>query len=155
MCDVFFRGISNLNINAGGRIAIPTKYRDDLKSENNGQMVLTVDHGVRCLVLYPMAKWLDTEQALMGLPNLDETVREMKRLILGHATDVEMDGQGRILIPPPLREYAEIDKKISMIGQGDKFEIWNEGSWNSGRDEWVKAAPVNIQNNEALKNFSI
>jgi len=118
-------------------------------------MILTVDHGVRCLVLYPMAKWLDTEQALMGLPNLSETVREMKRLILGHATDVEMDGQGRIMVPAPLREYAEIDKKVSMIGQGDKFEIWSDSAWSNGRDEWVKAAPVNIQNDPDLKNFSI
>lgn len=150
-----FRGLSKLNINAGGRIAIPTKYRDEINAEHEGQMILTVDHGVRCLVLYPMAKWLDTEQALMGLPNLSETVREMKRLILGHATDVEMDGQGRIMVPPPLREYAEIDKKVSMIGQGDKFEIWNDSAWDNGRDEWVKAAPVNIQNDPDLKNFSI
>lgn len=150
-----FRGLSKLNINAGGRIAIPTKYRDEINAEHEGQMILTVDHGVRCLVLYPMAKWLDTEQALMGLPNLSETVREMKRLILGHATDVEMDGQGRIMVPPPLREYAEIDKKVSMIGQGDKFELWSDSSWDNGRDEWVKAAPVNIQNDPDLKNFSI
>ena len=150
-----FRGLSKLNINAGGRIAIPTKYRDEINAEHEGQMILTVDHGVRCLVLYPMAKWLDTEQALMGLPNLSETVREMKRLILGHATDVEMDGQGRIMVPAPLREYAEIDKKVSMIGQGDKFEIWSDSAWSNGRDEWVKAAPVNIQNDPDLKNFSI
>ena len=150
-----FRGISNLNIDTKGRIAIPTRYRDEISSDYNGEMIVTVDHGVRCLVLYPMLKWLDTEQNLMGLPNLSDAVRDMKRLILGHASDVEMDGQGRIMLGAPLREYAEMDKKLIMIGQGDKFELWDEDSWNAGREDMRKAAPVNIQNDESLKGLSI
>ncbi len=118
-------------------------------------MILTVDHADRCLVLYPMTKWLDTEKALLELPNLRNAVREMKRLILGHASEVSMDGQGRIMISGPLRDYAEMDKKLVLVGQGDKFELWNEDSWSSGRDEWVKDAPVNIQNDDDLKHFSI
>jgi len=153
--DGVFRGISNLNIDSKGRIAIPTKYRDEIKSEYEGKMILTVDHGDRCLALYPMAKWLDTEQALMGMPNLDLDVRSMKRLILGHATDAEMDGQGRIMLPPKLRGYASMDKKLVMIGQGDKFELWDEGSWDDGCDSMIKTAPINIQNNEDLKKLSI
>lgn len=150
-----FRGISNLSIDTKGRIAIPTKYRDEITDDFKGQMVLSVDHGVRCLVLYPMSKWVDTEQNLMGLPNLSDAVRDMKRLILGHAEDVKMDGQGRIMIAAPLREYAQMEKKIVMIGQGDKFELWDEQAWNAGRDEMRKAAPVNIQNDESLKGLSI
>ena len=150
-----FRGISNLNLDAKGRIAIPTKYREEIKSDHAGEMVLTVDHADRCLVLYPMTKWLDTEKSLLALPNLKSTVREMKRLILGHASEVSMDGQGRIMIPGPLRNYADMDKKLALVGQGDKFELWNEESWSAGRDEWVRDAPVNIQNDDDLKHFSI
>lgn len=150
-----FRGISNLNIDTKGRIAIPTKYRDEITDDFKGQMVLTVDHAERCLVLYPMSKWAETEQNLMGLPNLSEAVRDMKRLILGHASDVEMDGQGRIMLASPLREYAQMSKKAVMIGQGDKFELWDEDAWNSGRDKMREAAPINIKNDESLKGLSI
>lgn len=150
-----FRGISNLNIDSKGRIAIPTKYRDEINSEHDGELVVTVDHGEKCLVLYPMAKWLDTEQALMGLPNLSDAVRDMKRLIQGHASDVVMDGQGRIMLGISLREYAVLDKKLIMIGLGDKFELWDEESWSNGRESMRKAAPINIQNDDSLKGLSI
>ena len=153
-----FRGISNLNIDSKGRVAIPTKYRDEIKpehSEHNGQMMLTVDHADRCLVLYPMEHWLDTEEKLMAMPNLNNVVRTIKRLILGHATDVEMDGQGRIMLPALLREYANMNKKLVMIGQGNKFELWDEDSWNDGCEMMIKSAPVDIQNNEELKQLSI
>ncbi len=118
-------------------------------------MVLTVDHADRCLVLYPMEDWLETEEKLMSMPNLDADVRIMKRLILGHANDVEMDAQGRITLQPLLREYANMNKKLVMIGQGNKFELWDEDSWNDGLEIMTKVAPVNIQNNEELKKLSI
>lgn len=150
-----FRGISNLNIDSKGRIAIPTKYRDEIKTDYNSEMMLTVDFGEKCLTLYPMDKWLDTEQALMALPNLSDAVREMKRLILGHATDVDMDAQGRIMLAAPLREYVGMDKKLIMIGQGDKFELWDEEIWNIERENMRKAAPVNIKNDPSLQGLSI
>lgn len=150
-----FRGISNLNVDTKGRIAIPTKYRDEINADHGGSMVLTVDHGERCLVLYPMSKWEDTEQKLMALPNLSDAVRDMKRLILGHASDVDMDGQGRLMLAAPLRDYAQMGKKIVLIGQGDKFELWDEEAWNVGREGMREAAPVNIQNDESLKGLSI
>ena len=91
----------------------------------------------------------------MRLPNLDPDVRMMKRLMQGHATDVVMDGQGRIMLPPKLRQYAVMDKKLVLIGQGDKFEIWDEDAWNDSCDMMIEAAPINIQNNEALRKLSI
>ncbi len=150
-----FRGISNLNLDAKGRIAIPTKYRDEIKSDFNGQMILTVDYGVRCLVLYPMSKWVETEQNILGLPNLSEAAREIKRLVIGYASDVEMDGQGRMMLSAPLREYAGMEKKLILIGQGDKFELWDEDSWKSSCDNMRETVPVNIQNDESLKGLSI
>ncbi len=150
-----FRGISNLNVDTKGRIAIPTKYRDEINSDHNGQMMLTVDHADRCLVLYPMTKWVDTEHNLMSLPNLSGAVRDMKRLILGHASEVEMDGQGRLMLAAPLRDYAQMEKKIVLVGQGDKFELWDEEAWSVGRESMREAAPINIQNEESLKGLSI
>ena len=150
-----FRGISNLTVDTKGRIAIPTKYRDEINSDHNGEMMLTVDHEERCLVLYPMTKWVDTEHKLMSLPNLSSAVRGMKRLILGHASDVEMDGQGRLMLGAPLRDYAQMEKKIVLVGQGDKFELWDEDEWNVGREGMREAAPINIQNDESLKGLSI
>lgn len=150
-----FRGISNLNIDTKGRIAIPARYREEISANAGGKMMLTVDHADRCLVLYQMPKWEETEKALMSLPNLSPNVRQMKRLIQGHAAEVEMDGQGRIMIAAPLRDYARLDKKSVLIGQGDKFELWDESRWEEGRDGWVADAPVNIQNDEVLKGLSI
>ncbi len=150
-----FRGISNLNVDTKGRIAIPTKYRDEINSNHGGEMMLTVDHEERCLVLYPMTKWVDTEHKIMNLPNLTSAARGIKRLILGHASEVEMDGQGRLMLGAPLREYAQMDKKIVLVGQGDKFELWDEESWNVGREGMREAAPINIQNDESLKGLSI
>lgn len=150
-----FRGISNLNIDTKGRIAIPTKYRDEINSDHAGEMMLTVDHEERCLVLYPMSKWGETEHKLMSLPNLSSAVRGMKRLILGHASEVQMDGQGRLMLAAPLRDYAQMEKKIVLVGQGDKFELWDEDSWSSGRETMREEAPINIQNDESLKGLSI
>jgi len=150
-----FRGISNLTVDTKGRIAIPTKYRDEILSDHSGEMMLTVDHAEKCLVLYPMSKWVDTEHNLMSLPNLSGAVRGMKRLILGHASDVTMDAQGRLMLAAPLRDYAQMGKKIVLIGQGDKFELWDEDAWNVGREDMREAAPVNIENDESLKGLSI
>jgi len=150
-----FRGISNLNLDAKGRLAVPTKYRDEITSDFKGQMILTVDYGVRCLVLYPMSKWVETEQNILSLPNLSEAAREIKRLVIGHASDVEMDGQGRIMLASPLRDYAGMEKKLIMIGQGDKFVLWDEDSWKVGCDNMRESAPINIQNDESLKGLSI
>ncbi len=151
-----FRGLSKLNINASGRIAIPTKFRDEIASdEYKGQMILTASHSSRCLVLYPMTKWLDTEQTILRLPNLSKTVQTMKRLVLGYATDAEMDGQGRIMIPAPLREHAGIDKKVAFVGQGEVFELWNENAWDVECARGVDEMLGNLEQDEKLSQLSI
>jgi MraZ protein len=90
-----------------------------------------------CLLLYPLPEWEEIERKLVRLGNLNNQARRLQRLLIGHATEVEMDNNGRILLPPPLREFANLDKRIALTGQGNKFEIWDEQTWITERDSWV------------------
>ncbi|MFN4262859.1 MAG: division/cell wall cluster transcriptional repressor MraZ [Thioalkalivibrionaceae bacterium] len=133
-----FRGISQISVDVKGRVAIPARHRDALREPAEGQVVLTVDPD-GCLLLYALPEWERIERALMSKPNMNPRVRKLQRLFVGHATEVELDGQGRLLLPPPLREYAGIDRRVALIGQGNKFEIWDEDRWNDRRAEWLAA----------------
>lgn len=128
------RGSNNVSIDAKGRISIPTKHRDDLLRVSEGRLVVTISPSDRCLWLYTLTAWEAVERKLVSLPTLHEQTRKIKRMLIGHADDCEMDGSGRILIPAPLREFAMIQKKAVLVGQGDKFEIWDEAQWTAHRE---------------------
>jgi MraZ protein len=132
-----FRGVNNLNLDAKGRMAIPARYRDRLLESCAGRLIFTIDVD-RCLLLYPLTEWEQIEKALMSRPNMNPQVRRLQRLIVGHATDVEIDGQGRVLVPPSLREYAALEKHAVLVGQGNKFELWDEEAWARQRDSWLE-----------------
>lgn len=134
-----FRGVNHLALDSKGRLAVPTRYRDTLARHCNGQMVLTVnvDHD-HCLLLYPLPEWEEIERKLVKLPALNKSARRLQRLLIGHATECELDAAGRILPPPPLREFASLVKDVVLIGQGNKFEIWDEATWNVRRAEWLE-----------------
>ncbi len=131
-----FRGGSSVNLDAKGRIALPTRYRAALVESCEGRLVLTV-HDDRCLMLYPAPEWDEIERKLVRLPNQDPRVRKLQRMLLGHATELEMDSHGRILLPPRLRDFAKLDKRVVLAGLGNKFEIWNEEVWEKSCEEWV------------------
>jgi MraZ protein len=131
-----FRGVNTLQLDSKGRLAIPTRYRDMLARHCDGQMVLTIDRD-HCLLLYPLPDWEEIERKLVKLPSFNKQSRRLQRLLIGHATECELDGNGRILLPPPLREFAGLNKSIVMIGQGNKFEIWSEEAWNENRAGWL------------------
>jgi len=133
-----FRGINGINIDPKGRIAMPTKYRDRLQLDSNSSVVLTIDTEERCLLLYPLPEWEEIERKIAALPSFNPAARRIQRLLIGHATDVEMDGQGRILLPPLLRDYAGLSKRAVLVGQGKKFELWDEKHWNNSRDQWLE-----------------
>jgi MraZ protein len=133
-----YRGVSTINLDSKGRMAIPTRYRDALLRQCEGQMVVTVDRDT-CLLLYPLPEWEEIERKLVRLPSFNKQARRLQRLLIGHATECELDGNGRILLPPPLREFAGLDKAVVLIGQGNKFEVWDEARWASRRDEWMQA----------------
>lgn len=136
-----FRGANQLNLDAKGRLAIPTRYRERLRELCDSQLVITVDTD-HCLLIYPLPEWLEIERKLMKLPSFDKTARQIQRLMVGYATDVEMDGQGRVLLPPPLRSFAGLEKHVVMIGQGSKFELWDEELWTKQRDEWLETVDL-------------
>jgi MraZ protein len=130
-----FRGGSAINLDAKGRMALPTRYRDTLIQRCEGCMVITV-HDDGCLLLYPRPEWEEIERKVMRLPNRSRRTRQLQRMLLGRATEVELDSHGRILIPPRLREFANLNKRVVLAGLGNKFEIWNEEDWEQGCDQW-------------------
>ena len=133
-----FRGINEVNIDAKGRMVMPSKYREKLLLDNRSTVVLTVDTEERCLLLYPLPEWEEIERKLVSLPNFNAASRRIQRLLVGHATDVEMDAQGRVLLPPPLRQYAGLNKHAVLVGQGKKFELWDQAHWDECRDRWLQ-----------------
>jgi MraZ protein len=102
-------------------------------------MVVTVDLD-SCLLLYPLPEWEEIERKLVRLPSFNKQARRLQRLLIGHATECELDGNGRILLPQPLREFAAMEKSVVLIGQGNKFEIWAEERWNDSRSEWLEGS---------------
>jgi MraZ protein len=133
-----FRGGSSVKLDAKGRLALPTRYRTLITERYAGQLVLTV-HTDGCLLLYPAPEWEDIELQLIRTPNQDRRTRTMQRMLVGYATEVEMDGNGRILIAPRLREFARLDKNVALVGVGKKFEIWNEEAWEQIGNAWMEA----------------
>ena len=131
-----FRGGNTVNLDAKGRLALPTRYRGPLEDRCQGQVVLTV-HDDRCLLLYPQPDRDEIERKLVRLPNQNKRTRTLQRMLLGHATELEIDKSGRILIPPRLREFASLEKRVVLAGLGNKFEIWNEDAWEQSCGEWV------------------
>ena len=135
-----FRGVTHLALDAKGRLAIPARYRDPLlgeASEPDRGLILTADPS-RCLLLYPRPAWEPIQARLMALSSFNETTRGLQRLLVGHADDVEMDGAGRILIPPALRQYAGLDHRVVLVGQGNKFELWDEAKWQEATERAIR-----------------
>jgi MraZ protein len=126
----FFRGVSELVLDAKGRLAIPSRHREALVVGSDGRVVVTADPG-GCLLICPPTAWEPLQAQLMSLSSFDVTIRSLQRLIVGHADDVELDAAGRILVPPALRRYAALDKRVVLVGQGQKLELWDEAKWQA------------------------
>lgn len=133
-----FRGIHTINLDDKGRLAIPARYRHRLQASAEGQVILTIDTAARCLLLYALPEWEVIEKKLEALPSFNPEARRIQRLLIGHATDIDIDSHSRILLPPPLREYANLQKAVILVGQGKKFEIWDEAHWQQIRDQWIQ-----------------
>ncbi len=130
-----FLGSHAINMDAKGRIAIPTRVREELVQLCSGRLVLTAHTEERCLLLYPEPQWQELKPQIEALPNMNKAARRLQRLLLGYATELELDSAGRVLLPPTLRDYARFEKKLMLIGQGKKLELWNEELWFAYLDE--------------------
>jgi len=148
-----FRGANQLTLDAKGRMVMPTRYRERLQELCGGKLVVTVDKD-QCLLIYPLPDWEEIERKLMLLSAMNPQSRRLQRLMVGHATDVELDGQGRVLLPPKLREFAFLTREAMLIGQGTRFELWDETRWNERRDEWLASGETTDLPTE-LENFSL
>ena len=135
-----FRGVSNLSLDAKGRIVLPARYREGLPEICQNQLVITIDTDQPCLLIYPLPAWELIEEKIEALPSFNPTTRRIQRLLIGHATEVEVDGAGRMLLSNPLREYARLGKKVVLIGQGKKFELWDEQLWGERMQDWLGEA---------------
>lgn len=125
-----FQGAAQLNLDGKGRFAIPARHRDALLAHCAGQLVLTADAD-GCLLLYPQPEWQPIRDKLMQLSAFNPRIRALQRFLVGHAEEVEMDAAGRVLVSPTLRSYAALDKRIMLVGQGSKFELWDEARWQA------------------------
>ncbi|WP_210396734.1 division/cell wall cluster transcriptional repressor MraZ [Motiliproteus sediminis] len=150
-----FRGVNPINLDAKGRMAIPTRYRERIAERCEGQMVATIDTEARCLLLYTLPEWEVIQAKIEALSSFNAETRRIQRLLIGHATDLEMDGSGRLLLPAPLRDYAELDKKVVLLGQGKKFEIWSEALWTQTRDAYLQEVEGGGVMPEELQSLSL
>ncbi|MDH3615001.1 MAG: division/cell wall cluster transcriptional repressor MraZ [Gammaproteobacteria bacterium] len=131
-----FRGATKVTLDAKGRMAIPTRYRERLVARCDGEIIVTVDKD-HCLLVYPLPDWEELERKLVRLPSMNKAARRIVRIMVGYATEVDMDGSGRILVSRELRDFGGLDRNAMLIGQGNKFELWDEQTWNEKRDEWL------------------
>ena len=145
-----FRGINSVNLDVKGRIAMPKKYRSDILGDTDGKMVVTIDTDALCLLMYPLHEWERIESKLQELPSFNPAARRIQRLLIGHATEVDMDTQGRILLPSLLRDHAKLKKNIMLIGQGNKFEMWDQVTWDAERENWLKEGVSSVDNKDEL-----
>ena len=149
-----FRGVSNLSLDAKGRIVLPARYRERLLEICHGELIVTIDTEQPCLLIYPLPEWELIEEKIEALPSFNPTTRRIQRLLIGHATEVEVDGNGRMLLSNPLREYAQLGKKVVLIGQGKKFELWDEAIWSQRMESWL-SEPGEDATPEALAELTL
>ena len=151
---VLFKGVSQITIDTKGRMAIPVKHRQVLMETGLGRLVLTVDVD-QCLLVYPKPVWQKIELQLTNLPGLNKRVRLVQRILIGHAEECEIDTQGRLLLPSPLRDVAGIKRKAVLVGQGRKLELWNSETWTKQRNRWMKEAGEEKEITDVLESIQL
>ncbi|MCM2678770.1 division/cell wall cluster transcriptional repressor MraZ [Echinimonas agarilytica] len=134
-----FRGANSISLDSKGRLAIPSRYREVLMNQCGGRLVCTIDVNSACLLLYPLPEWEAIELKLRQLSTMRPAERRLQRLLIGHATDCDMDKNGRLLLPATLRKHAALEKQMMLVGQSNKFEIWSEENWQAQVEEDMAA----------------
>jgi MraZ protein len=146
-----FSGISQINLDDKGRLAIPVKYRESLLERCGGRLTITA-HVDPCLLIYPLPDWEPVAKTLDDAPQIDARVRQWHRRLVGHADGVDMDAAGRVLIPPTLRGLAGLGKTVVLVGIGKKFELWSKEGWDKSQESQSELATGGLP--PALEGFS-
>lgn len=149
-----FLGSYEHSLDAKGRVSLPARFREVLSTLGDSRLVITtnVDPGSACLVAYPIHEWQAFQERIAGLPQFDEAVIRLKRLHIAGAAEVSADRQGRILIPPVLRDYAGLERTVLFAGLGSNIEIWDRGRWEAER---ARAKESLVEINEALARLGL
>jgi MraZ protein len=134
-----FRGYDELNMDAKGRIGLPTRYHERVSVACQGKFVITVGLTENCLVMYALPEWEKIEEGLKTLPVSNPNSAKIKRRLIGYATEVNMDATGRLLLSPELRAFAGLGKAIVLTGQGNKCEVWDKQAWDTLQAETGQA----------------
>ncbi|MBV1960735.1 MAG: division/cell wall cluster transcriptional repressor MraZ [Immundisolibacteraceae bacterium] len=151
-----FRGVNNINLDAKGRMAVPARHRDLLARDGVEELMVTLAHRGNCLLIYPMPEWELIERRLVKLSDLNESAYQLKQILLGHASHCALDGSGRILIPPLLREHVEIDKHSALVGMGNKLELWQEQNWSAQRSvNLSRISEMDLESSEELAGLTL
>lgn len=151
-----FRGANAINLDSKGRVTIPTRYRQSLLDDCHGTLVCTVDTQQSCLLLYPLPEWEEIELKISKLSTTNPHERRIRRLLLGYATEGEIDRNGRFLLSSPLRQHAHLEKEIMLVGQLNKFEIWDAQGWHKQIEADIAMEQSgDFELTERLQDFSI
>lgn len=150
-----FRGVNVINLDTKGRMAVPSRYRDQLVSEFGGRLVATIDPMAKCLLIYPIDAWEEIQKKIEGLSSFNAETRKFQRMMIGYATDLELDGSGRILLSQVLRNHAELDKQVALVGQGKKLELWSEKNWTEQTELWLSQTSAGGELPEELRSLSL
>ena len=129
-----FQGAAALNLDAKGRLGIPTRFREELTAACGGSVIVTV-HPHRCLLIYPEPVWGPIRDEVLARSSLDEASAKVRRLFVGNANPETLDSAGRLLIAPELRTRAQLEKKVWLVGQGDHFELWSDVRWEQQQED--------------------
>lgn len=135
MWSIVFQGASSLNLDGKGRLSIPTRHRDALVSQAQGQLTVT-KHPHGCLMLFPRPQWLLFRDRIGQLPM---QAQWWKRIFLGNAIDVEMDGTGRVLVSPELRQAVGLEREVVLLGMGNHFELWDKATYEAQEAQAMQA----------------
>jgi len=140
-----FQGASSLSLDAKGRLSVPTRHRDVLSALASGQLTIT-KHPHGCLMVFPRPEWEKFRDRINALPM---SAQWWKRIFLGNAMDVDVDGSGRVLVSPELRSAANITKDAVLLGMGNYFELWDKGTYDSQEAQAMREAMPDV-----FKDFS-